>query len=109
MTKISFCGISGNGVSALAQIMVKKGFDVRGSDRTFDLGGDKNRKEALEKIGIKIFPQDGSAVSDDLDVLYVSTAVEDSIADVRTAKEKNIPIKSKKIQVEKIKNSKLQL
>ena len=95
MTKISFCGISGNGVSALAQIMVKKGFDVRGSDRTFDLGGDKNRKEALEKIGIKIFPQDGSAVSDDLDVLYVSTAVEDSIADVRTAKEKNIPIKTR--------------
>ena len=64
MTKISFCGISGNGVSALAQIMVKKGFEVRGSDRTFDLGGDQSRKKALEEIGIRIFPQDGSGITD---------------------------------------------
>ena len=95
MTKISFCGISGNGVSALAQIMVKKGFEVRGSDRTFDLGGDQSRKKALEEIGIRIFPQDGSGITDDLDTLYVSTAIEDSIADVRVAKEKNIAIKTR--------------
>lgn len=95
MTKISFCGISGNGVSALAQIMAKKGFEVRGSDRSFDLGGDADRRAALEEVGIKIYPQDGSAVTDDIDVLYVSTAVEDSIPDVKAAKEKNIPIKTR--------------
>ena len=95
MTKISFCGISGNGVCALAQIMALKGYDVRGSDRTFDNGGDQDRKAALEALGIKIYPQDGSGICDDLDVLYASTAVEDTIADIKTAKEKNIPIKTR--------------
>lgn len=95
MKKISFCGISGNGVSAVAQIMAKKGYDVRGSDRSFDNGGDKDRRQALEEMGIKIYPQDGSAITDDVDVLYVSTAVEDSIPDVKVAKEKNIPIKTR--------------
>lgn len=95
MTKISFCGISGNGVSALAQIMAKKGFEVRGSDRSFDLGGDQDRKKALEEVGISIYPQDGSGITDDLDILYVSTAVEDSIEDVKVAKAKNITIKTR--------------
>lgn len=95
MTKLSFCGISGNGVSALAQIMAKKGFEVQGSDRSFDLGGDRDRRAALEEIGIKIFPQDGSGITDDVDILYVSTAVEDSIPDVKAAKEKNIAIKTR--------------
>ncbi len=95
MTKISFCGISGNGVSALAQIMTQKGYEVRGSDRAFDNNVDQDRKQALEDLGITIFPQDGSAVTDDLDTLYVSTAVEDSIPDVKIAKEKNIPIKTR--------------
>ena len=95
MTKISFCGISGNGVSAVAQIMAKKGFEVRGSDRSFDNGGDQDRRKALEEVGIKIYPQDGSAITDDVDILYVSTAVEDSIPDVKAAKAKNIPIKTR--------------
>lgn len=95
MKKISFCGISGNGVCALAQIMALKGFEVRGSDRAFDNGLDGDRKKALEELGIKIFPQDGSAITDDLDILYASTAVEDSVADVKVAKEKNITIKTR--------------
>ena len=95
MKKISFCGISGNGVCALAQIMALKGYEVRGSDRAFDNGLDKDRKEALEALGIKIYPQDGSAITDDLDILYASTAVEDTIADVKVAKEKNITIKTR--------------
>ena len=95
MTKISFCGISGNGVCALAQIMALKGYEVRGSDRAFDNGWDQDRKQALEALGIKIYPQDGSGITDDLDVLYASTAVEDTIADVRVAKEKHIPIKTR--------------
>ena len=95
MTKISFCGISGNGVCALAQIMALKGFEVRGSDRAFDNGLDQDRKQALEALGIKIYPQDGSGITDDLDVLYASTAVEDTIADVKVAKEKHIPIKTR--------------
>lgn len=95
MTKVSFCGISGSGMSALAQILKRRGIEVYGSDRSFDQGKDTLNRQALESIGIVIKPQDGSAVTDDLDTLYVSTAVEDSIPDIKTALEKNIPIKKR--------------
>lgn len=95
MAKVSFCGISGSGMSALAQILKHKGFEVYGSDRSFDQGKDHLNKEALEALGIIIKPQDGSAVSDDLDTLFISTAVEDTIPDVKTALEKNVTIKKR--------------
>ena len=95
MAKTSFCGISGSGMSALAQILKHQGHDVRGSDRSFDQGKDGANREALEKLGIKIYPQDGSAITDDLDVLYVSSAVESSIPDIKAALSKNIPVKKR--------------
>lgn len=95
MKKVSFCGISGSGMSALAQVLNSRGIEVCGSDRSFDSGKDVANRAALESVGIKIFPQDGSAISDDLDCLYVSTAVENSIPDVKAAQEKNIPIKKR--------------
>ena len=93
MKKVSFCGISGSGMSAIAQVLKHSGYEVRGTDRNFDLGRDLENKKALERIGIKIFPQDGSAVTDDLDYVCASTAVEDSIADIKAAKEKGVPIR----------------
>ena len=95
MTKVSFCGISGSGMSALAQILKLQGHEVYGSDRSFDQGKDAQNKQALEDIGIIIKPQDGSAITDDMDTLYVSTAVEDTIPDVKAALQKNIPIKKR--------------
>ena len=96
MTKtVSFCGISGSGMSALAQILKLSGYQVRGSDRSFDQGHDSEQKKALEEIGIIIYPQDGSAIDESIDCLYTSTAVEDSIPDVKAALKKNIPIKKK--------------
>ena len=95
MAKYSFCGISGSGMSALAQLLKLQGNEVRGSDRSFDQGNDFKQKMALQEIGIDMYPQDGSAISDDLDVLFVSTAVEDRILDVKAAIEKNIPIKKR--------------
>ncbi|MBR1605966.1 MAG: UDP-N-acetylmuramate--alanine ligase [Alphaproteobacteria bacterium] len=96
MTKtVSFCGISGSGMSALAQILKLSGYEVRGSDRSFDQGHDTSQKQALESLGIKIYPQNGSAVTKDIECLYTSTAVEDSIPDVKAAIEQNIPIKKR--------------
>ena len=63
MKKVSFCGISGSGMSALAQVLNANGIEVRGSDRSFDNGKDEANRAALEQVGIKIFPQDGSAVA----------------------------------------------
>ena len=95
MTKVSFCGISGSGMSALAQILKHKGYEVIGSDRSFDQGKDARNKQALIDMGIEIKPQNGSAITNDVDTLYVSTAVEDSIPDVKAALDKNIPIKKR--------------
>lgn len=95
MTKVSFCGISGSGMSALAQILKHKGYEVSGSDRSFDQGKDAHNKKALLDLGIKIMPQDGSAISDDIETLYISSAVEDSIPDIKAALTKNIPIKKR--------------
>lgn len=92
MKKVSFCGISGSGMSSLAQVLRLSGYEVCGSDRNFDLGRDLKSKEALESLGIKIYRQDGSAISSDLDFLCASTAVEDTIPDIKVAKEKNIKI-----------------
>ena len=93
--KISFCGISGSGMSSLAQILKRQGHEVRGSDRNFDLGRDAANKAALEKLGIRLFKQDGSAVTPDLDFVCASTAVEDSIADIKAAKERGVTIKTR--------------
>lgn len=95
MVKVSFCGISGSGMSSLAQILKLSGNEVYGSDRNFDLGRDLQNRAALEKMGIKVCPQDGSAVTDDLDFICASTAVEDTIPDIKVAKEKNITIKTR--------------
>lgn len=95
MKKVSFCGISGSGMSALAQILALSGVEVQGSDRNFDLGRDRKNQKSLANLGIRIVPQDGSGITTDLDFVCASTAVEDTIADVQAAKEKNVPIKTR--------------
>lgn len=92
MAKIGFCAVAGSGMSALAQILNFKGDDVYGSDRAFDQGKDIKNKKALEEVGIKVYPQDGSMLDKSFAALYISTAVEDTVADIRRAKELNIPI-----------------
>lgn len=95
MKKVSFCGISGSGMSSLAQILKLSGYEVQGSDRNFDLNRDLENKKALESLGIKIYPQDGSGITNDLDFICASTAVEDTIPDIKAAKEKKITLKTR--------------
>lgn len=93
MAKVGFCAVGGSGMSALAQVLKYKNNDVYGSDRSFDQGKDLKNKQRLSDVGITIFPQDGSMLDKDFDVLYASTAVEDTVPDIKRAKELNIPIK----------------
>lgn len=93
MAKVGFCAVAGSGMSALAQILKHQNNDVYGSDRSFDQGKEQKNKQALENIGIKIFPQDGSMLDKDFTVLYASTAVEDTVPDIKRAKELGIPVK----------------
>lgn len=96
MTKIGFCAVSGNGMSALAQIMKLKGHQIYGSDLNFDTGKDADRKAALENVGIIMRPQDGSMVTHDgIEALYISSAINEKNPDVKAAKECQIPIKKR--------------
>lgn len=95
MKKVGFCAVSGSGMSALAQVLRFKGVEVFGSDRSFDQGKDVKNKEALASVGIKIYPQDGSMFENEIETLYVSSAVEDTIPDVKRAKELNVDIKKR--------------
>ena len=95
MKKVGFCAVSGSGMSALAQVLNHKGIEVFGTDRSFDQGKDEKNKQALSSVGIKLYPQDGSMFENEIETLYVSTAVEDTIPDVKRAKELNIPIKKR--------------
>lgn len=93
MTKVCFSGVSGNGMSPLAQMLSLKGYEVLGSDRSFDAGRDAKNREALETMGIKIVPQDGSAITTDIDTLYVSAALDENNPDIKAAKKLGVDIK----------------
>ena len=79
-------------MSALAQLAAMEGRGVSGSDRDFDRGRNKEVRAALEKLGVKIFPQDGSGVNDSTLELALSTAIEDSNPEVVRAKEFSLKI-----------------
>ena len=77
-----FTGIAGAGMSALSQIAAMEGHEVSGSDRNFDNNRSFSLRDKLEKLSIKIFPQDGSGISKNTDILIVSTAVENENPDI---------------------------
>ena len=89
-----FCGIGGSGMSSLAQVLAAKGHKIYGSDRIYDTTPELEKFTILQNLGIKMFPQDGSGV-EGADFLIVSSAIEDSIPDIATAKSHNIPIKKR--------------
>ncbi len=87
-----FCGIGGSGMSALAEYLIKSNVTVYGSDRSFDNAGNVIIKEKLSNLGIKLFPQDGSGITDFNGTLVISSAIENSIPDVAKAIEKGLNI-----------------
>lgn len=92
MTTYLFCGIGGSGMLPLALILKGQGATIVGSDRSFDQGRTPEKFKWIQDQGIALFPQDGSGISAAVDTLVVSTAVEDSIPDVKAAQAKNVPI-----------------
>ena len=88
-----FAGIGGSGMSALAQFQVMLGGHASGSDRSFDQGGRDEAREQLTRLGIALYPQDGTGPAQPgCAALVVSTAVEDTVPDVRVSKERGLPI-----------------
>lgn len=87
-----FIGVAGVGMSAIAQYLQGIGKNVSGSDRYFHPGEYNKTKDQLEKEGIQCFPQDGSGITDSTDLIVVSTAIEDTVYEVKKANELGIPI-----------------
>ncbi len=90
--QIFFIGIAGTGMSALAQYMIGVGKIVSGSDRYFSEGKALDIREKLEHENIVCHLQDGSGIHDQLELIVVSTAIEDTVPEVQKAKALNIPI-----------------
>jgi UDP-N-acetylmuramate--alanine ligase len=87
-----FIGVAGSGMSAIAQYLKGIGKNVSGSDRFFKEGEYNETKENLEAEGIHCFLQNGDGITTATDLVIVSTAVEDTVAEVQKAKQLNIPI-----------------
>ncbi len=92
MTWYHFAGVAGSGMSGLAQMHAWKGGRAGGSDRAFDKGESGEIRAALEAAGVRIHPQDGTGIAPGCDALVVSTAVEESVPDVRAARAAGVPI-----------------
>jgi len=90
--KIFFIGIAGTGMSAIAQYLAGIGKEVSGSDRYFLPDVFSDTKEKLTAAGITCFLQNAEGITTGTDLVVVSTAVEDTVAEVQKAKQLAIPI-----------------
>jgi UDP-N-acetylmuramate--alanine ligase len=89
---VFFIGIAGTGMSAIAQYLAGIGKKVSGSDRYFLPDTFNETKEKLTATGIQCFLQNGEGITSAIDLIVVSTAVEDTVPEVQKAKQLNIPI-----------------
>ena len=85
-----FSGVGGSGMAPMAQLLASFGADVTGSDRNLDRGVALPWFDHLRAAGVRLVPQDGSAVHPGLDVVVHSSAVEPANPDFRRADELGI-------------------
>ncbi|GAA0619624.1 UDP-N-acetylmuramate--L-alanine ligase [Brevundimonas kwangchunensis] len=85
---VHFVGIGGIGMSGIAEIMLKIGYSVQGSDAKASAN-----TERLEKLGAKIFiGHDSANVSEGVSAVVYSTAVKASNPEMMAARERRIPL-----------------
>lgn len=87
-----FSGVGGSGMAPLALLAASLGADVTGSDRNRDRGVALPIFEHLQRGGVRLVPQDGSAVHAGLNAVVYSTAVERSNPDFRGAEERGVTL-----------------
>ena len=85
---VHFVGIGGIGMSGIAEIMLKIGYSVQGSDAKASAN-----TERLEKLGARIFiGHDAAHVSDGVSAVVYSTAVKPTNPEMMVARERRIPL-----------------
>ncbi len=86
--KVHFIGIGGISMSGLAEILLKAGFSVSGSDRA---ASDLTRRLADE--GVKVFyGQRADNITDDINVVVYTAAIKDDNPEYAEAVKKQIPL-----------------
>ena len=85
--KIHFIGIGGIGMSGLALIMKRKGFNVQGSD----ISNNKNI-ERLKKNKIKVFIGHNKENIKNSSIIVISSAIKINNPELKAAKRNNLPI-----------------
>jgi UDP-N-acetylmuramate--alanine ligase len=91
-TFVFFIGVAGTGMSAIAQYLSGIGKNVSGSDRYFKSGELNDTQSKLELAGVKCFFQDGTGITENTDLVVVSSAIEDTVPDLLKAKKMSITI-----------------
>jgi len=104
MKLVHYVGIAGSGVGALAQFHAMGGGRATGSDRSFDRGEAAPARKNLERLGVRIFPQDASALAQRPDCVVASGAVESEIADIKEARAAGIEIRHRANELARIAN-----
>lgn len=85
---VHFVGIGGIGMSGIAEIMLKIGYSVQGSDAKASAN-----TERLEKLGARIFiGHDATHVADGVSAVVYSTAVKATNPEMVAARERRIPL-----------------
>jgi UDP-N-acetylmuramate--alanine ligase len=92
MVRYHFSGIGGAGMNPLARLMRARGHEVQGSDRAFDGGKGADLAAQLRALGIRLLPQDGSAIVHGLDRFVYSTAVEADTPEMKAARAAGIEL-----------------
>lgn len=86
--RVYFIGIGGNGMSALARILVSEGCIVAGSDILLS-----PLISSLEKIGVMVnSKQDGSMMSLETDMVIVSAAIQEGNPELKVARQLGIKV-----------------
>ncbi len=85
---VHFVGIGGIGMSGIAEIMLKIGYSVQGSDAKVSAN-----TERLEKLGARIFlGHDAEHIGEGVSAVVYSTAVKQDNPELKAARERRIPL-----------------
>lgn len=85
---VHFVGMGGIGMSGIAEIMLKIGYQVQGSDARASAN-----TERLEKLGARVFiGHDAAHVGDGVSAVVYSTAVKPDNPELKVARERRVPL-----------------
>src|SRR5690606_30767004 len=85
--RIHLVGIGGTGLSAIARVLLGKGFAVSGSDRAANA-----QTEALARDGATIYTGHHADYANDADLVIISSAVAAAHPEVARAHERGVPV-----------------